>query len=53
MIFKHCTGVCSNSHKEIYRSCCRVRYFKFIKVIKKPRCEMHRGFFLLFSENNQ
>lgn len=34
MIFQHCTGVCSNSHMEIYHSCCRVRFSKFIKLSK-------------------
>lgn len=34
MIFKLCTSVCSNSHMEIYRSCCRVRFPKFIKLSK-------------------
>lgn len=34
MIFQHCTSVCSNSHMEIYRSCCRVRFSKFIKLSK-------------------
>lgn len=54
MIFKHCTSVCSNSHMEIYRSCCRVRFSKFIKLSKlsgSPGARCIGAFFLLFSEN--